>query len=157
MMFKQNKTIEATLMKKLHDQTIMKKEINELLTSVITLKFAMGAPLTLREQEHYTSLPADQSKAIMKSHMWLQHEILKKAEQQTPATIIKNTTVTSTNKPKAKKHTDKGSNHSSRWTQADDRNLARLVKAGHDNARIAELMGRTPSSIEQRITKHNKR
>jgi len=150
-------TLEATLLKALHQQQMIQDEITDIRTSIVTLKMALGAVLQVREKQHLDLLPQDKQHDLHtmvkhQKHMMMRQAPLVKHTTTTTNQPITNTTITNTTS-NAKRTKVKKPNGYAAWTKASDRELVKLKKAGHSNTSIAKILGRSESSVKQRLTK----
>jgi DNA-binding NarL/FixJ family response regulator len=153
-------TLEATLMKALHQQQMIQEEISDIRTSIVTLKLALGAVLQVREKQHLDLLPQDKQHDL---HTMVKHQ---KQMMLRQAPLVKHTTtstapvaapVVTQTASKPKRTTVKKPNANAAWTKASDRELFRLKRDGYSNHAIAKILGRSESSVKQRVTKIGKK
>lgn len=143
---------------------MLRAETEGLRRSTITLKKATNAPLALWEEHWFGELPQAEQDNINRTARMIGNAL---ATRNIPAPIVSNTSTTTTNgillsvntadkKPTTKKRVNRAivatENRNKPWSKTDDKNLMRMVKAKETPQHIASVLGRSVSSITQRIT-----
>jgi DNA-binding NarL/FixJ family response regulator len=112
--------------------------------------------LQVREKQHLDLLPQDKQHDL---HTMVRHQ---KQMMLRQAPLVKHTTtstapVVTQTASKPKRTTVKKPNANAAWTKAHDRELVKLKKSGYSNYAIAKILGRSESSVKQRVTKIGKK
>lgn len=136
---------------------MLRAETEGLRRSSVTVKKAIGAPLALWEEHWFSELPKPEQDNINRTSSLIAASLKPK-----PTSVINTVTTTSTApvnvkvaaiKPKKRtRKTISTTNRNQPWSKIDDKNLMRMVKAKETHQHMADVLGRSVSSIKQRIT-----
>lgn len=128
---------------------MLRAETEGLRRSTVTLKKATNAPLALWESHWFDALPAYEQELINKAARMIGNAL--KPQPPVVSTQTSTTPIITSAKPIRKKST--APNGIARWTKADDRSLLKMKKQRFSNTDIAQALGRSESSVKQRITR----